>query len=79
MHKIPLIRVPYWDLEDLTLKKVLSDPSYQVKSKYHIDDLVDSLSPKFSNLFGYDTAVREFTEFYDGRKDKQTYSNEFTK
>lgn len=39
MHKIPLIRVPYWDLEDLTLKKVLSDPSYQVKSKYHIDDL----------------------------------------
>ena len=45
---------------------------------YHIDDLVDSLSPKLSNLFGYDTAVREFTEFYDGRKDKQTYSNEFT-
>jgi hypothetical protein len=39
MHKIPLIRVPYWDLEDLTLKKVLSEPSYRVKSKYHIDEI----------------------------------------
>ncbi len=45
---------------------------------YHVDDLVDSLSPQFSNLFGYDTAVREFTEFYNGRKDTQSYSNEFT-
>ena len=39
MHNIPLIRVPYWDLEDLTLKKVLTEPSYIVKDKFHIDNL----------------------------------------
>ena len=40
MNKIPLIRVPYWDLEDLTLQKVLTNPAYLVKSKYHIDNLI---------------------------------------
>lgn len=40
MNKIPLIRVPYWDLEDLTLQKVLTNPDYLVKSKYHIDNLI---------------------------------------
>lgn len=39
MHNIPLIRIPYWDLEDLTLKKVLTEPSYIVKDKFHIDNL----------------------------------------
>lgn len=41
MHGITLIRVPYWDLEDLTLKKVLSEPSYRVQSKYHNDNLIE--------------------------------------
>jgi hypothetical protein len=40
LHNIPLIRVPYWDLEELTLKKVLTEPSYLVKDKYHIDNLI---------------------------------------
>lgn len=40
MHKIPLIRIPYWDLEDLTLQKVFNEPSYIVKNKYHIDELI---------------------------------------
>lgn len=39
MHNILLIRVPYWDLEKLTLKKVLTEPSYVVKDKYHIDNI----------------------------------------
>jgi len=39
MHNIPLIRIPYWDLEDLTLKKVLFTPDYVVKDKFHIDNL----------------------------------------
>lgn len=39
-HKIPLIRIPYWDLESLTLKKILTEPSYIVKDKYHIDNLI---------------------------------------
>jgi len=40
MHKIPLIRIPYWDLEDLTLQKIFNEPSYLVKNKYHIDELI---------------------------------------
>lgn len=39
MHNIPLIRVPYWDLEELTLKKLFNTPEYIVKSKYHLDYL----------------------------------------
>ena len=39
LHNIPLIRIPYWELEDLTLQKLLSEPSFRVKSKYHNDDL----------------------------------------
>lgn len=39
MHGIPLIRVPYWDLDILTLNRVLTEPSYIVRDKYHIDNL----------------------------------------
>ena len=39
--KIPLIRVPYWDFdENLTLRKILTNPAYCVKSKYHNDNLI---------------------------------------
>ena len=31
---------------------------------YHINDLVKSLEPKFAALFGYDSALKEFNEFY---------------
>ena len=41
MNKIPLIRIPYWALEDLTLKDVLTNPAYRVVSKYHNDDLIN--------------------------------------
>ena len=39
MHNITLIRVPYWDLEDLTLKKLFGTPKYIVRDKYHNDRL----------------------------------------
>lgn len=31
---------------------------------YHINDLVRSLEPKFVALFGYDSALKEFNDFY---------------
>lgn len=37
---IPLIRVPYWDYEDLTLEKILTNPLYRVTNKYHNDILI---------------------------------------
>lgn len=39
LHKIPLIRIPYWDLEKLTLKDIFSKKEYVVKDKFHNDIL----------------------------------------
>ena len=39
-HNIPLIRIPYWDLETLTLNKIFNTPSYRVVDKYHNDNLI---------------------------------------
>lgn len=39
-NKVPLIRIPYWDKDDLTLQKIFTNPVYQVKSKYHNDLLI---------------------------------------
>ena len=36
-RKISLIRVPFWDYEILTLERLLNEPTYRVKNKYHID------------------------------------------
>lgn len=36
-RKIPLIRVPYWDYENLTLLRLLTNPEYRVVSKFHSD------------------------------------------
>ena len=38
MNNIPLYRVPYWQLEDLTLEKIFSSIN-RVKDKYHIDNI----------------------------------------
>lgn len=35
MNKIPLIRVPYWDIDTLTLDKLFTNKAYQVKCKDH--------------------------------------------
>lgn len=34
---IPLIRVPYWDYDKLTLDRLLTCQDYRVKSKFHSD------------------------------------------
>ncbi len=31
---------------------------------YHVNDLIRSLEPKFASLFGYDSALKEFNEYY---------------
>ena len=35
LNKIPLIRIPYWDLEDLTIDKIFKTEKYRVKNKDH--------------------------------------------
>ena len=36
---IPLIRIPYWKLENLTYEKIFNTPSFLVKTKFHNDYL----------------------------------------
>lgn len=43
---------------------------------YHVNDLVKSLEPKFAALFGYDSALKEFNEFYQNVELPQ--KNEYT-
>lgn len=43
---------------------------------YHVNDLVKSLEPKFAALFGYDSALKEFNEFYSNVEEPKT--NKFT-
>lgn len=43
---------------------------------YHVNDLVKSLEPKFAALFGYDSALKEFNEYYADVK--APASNEYT-
>ena len=38
--KIPLIRIPYWEIENLTLRRILTNPDYRVVSKFHNDILI---------------------------------------
>lgn len=40
MHQIPLIRIPYWTLDKLTLQDIFYNPDYLVKNKYHNDNLI---------------------------------------
>lgn len=44
---------------------------------YQIDDLVQSLKPTFNNIFGYDKALKETKEFYEGRGNVQSI-NDYT-
>lgn len=40
-HNIPLLRIPYWDLENLTLEKILYTPKYRVTTMYHNDNIIN--------------------------------------
>lgn len=44
---------------------------------YQINDVIASLKPQISPLFGYDNAAKEFREYYDTRDDKKEV-NEYT-
>ena len=45
---------------------------------YQGNDIVASIQPKISAMFGYDDAKKEFTEYYADRPDKQDYTNKYT-
>ena len=45
---------------------------------YQGNDIVASIQPQISAMFGYDDAKKEFTEYYKDRTDEQDYTNEYT-
>lgn len=45
---------------------------------YQGNDIVASLQPKISAMFGYDDAKKEFNEYYKDRSDEQNYTNKYT-
>lgn len=44
---------------------------------YQVDDLVQSLKPTFNNMFGYDSALKEVSEYYKKNKLEQS-KNDYT-
>lgn len=44
---------------------------------YQLDDLFQSLKPAFNNIFGYDSALKEVSEYYDNNQKEQNI-NEYT-
>lgn len=45
---------------------------------YHLDDMVKSVEPKLSTIFGYDSAVKTFNDHYENVSDNQDYTNDYT-
>ena len=45
---------------------------------YQLNDIVKSIEPKITSLFGYDNAVKAFNEYFKDRPDEQTIINEYT-
>ena len=45
---------------------------------YQGNDIIASIQPQISAMFGYDDAKKEFTEYYKDRTDEQDYTNEYT-
>ncbi len=45
---------------------------------YQGNDIIASLQPKISAMFGYDDAKKEFNEYYSNRSNEQDYTNEYT-
>ena len=45
---------------------------------YHLNDLVKSIEPQLTSLFGYDRAMRLFTEYFGDRPEEQVHINEYT-
>ena len=45
---------------------------------YQGNDIIASIKPKISAMFGYDDAKKEFNEYYKDKTEKQDYTNEYT-
>ena len=45
---------------------------------YQGNDVVASIRPRISAMFGYDDAKKEFNEYYKDRPNEQDYTNEYT-
>lgn len=45
---------------------------------YQLNDIVNSIQPQLTSLFGYDKALKAFTEYYKDRPDEQETINEYT-
>ena len=45
---------------------------------YHLNDLVKSIEPKITSLFGYDNAKKVFNEYYADTPEEQTKINKYT-
>ena len=39
-HNIPLYRIPYWEINNITSIEDIFNPKFRVKSKFHNDNLV---------------------------------------
>lgn len=42
LNNIPLIRIPYWDIDNITLESILFNSKYRVNSKYFNDILIEN-------------------------------------
>lgn len=45
---------------------------------YQLNDIVKSIEPQLTSLFGYDKALKTFNEYFEDRPDKQQTINEYT-
>ena len=45
---------------------------------YQFNDIVKSIEPKLTSLFGFDKAWKRFNEYYKDRPETQTWKNEYT-
>ena len=45
---------------------------------YQLNDIVKSIEPKLTTLFGYDKALKTFNAYYEGRPNEQDWTNEYT-
>lgn len=45
---------------------------------YHANDIIKSLEPKISSVFGYDNAYKNFTTYFENKPKQQNYKNKYT-
>ena len=45
---------------------------------YQLNDIVKSIEPQLTSLFGYDQALKVFNEYYDEKEDEQSWKNKYT-